>query len=272
MVKGDAAAIIPAIHKLGRQEGFGRLFKEGVKAGAAKIGRGAVDYAMSVKGLEMQPMEYRFMKPMALSNATNTKDVIDAPCDVVYGWVLAADAEAKERIEKDAEEVYGTRDAVRPDRVDAAAIPVVDYETKVNAADMIGVCKYIIPMFFLKFLDVQARLASLATGVEISEENLMTAAQRVTTLERAYNVIKGMRRKDDTLPKRIFKEPVPGGPRKGERLTRADFDKMLEHYYALHSYDNRGIPKKEAFRQFDLMEEWKAFKEKVPELRRRKNA
>ena len=263
MKKGDAEAIIRAIHKLGRQEGFGQLFKEGVEAGAAKIGRGAEDYAMSVKGLEMQPMEYRYMKPMALSNATNTKDVIDAPCDVVYGWVLAPDAAAKEKIEKHAEEVYGTRDAARPDKVEAAALPVVDYENKVTGADLIGVCKYIFPMFFLSSLEVQTRLASLATGVEISESDLMTAAQRVTTLERAYNVIKGMRRKDDTLPKRIFKEAVPSGPHKGVRLTKADFNKMLDHYYALHSYDEKGIPTKEAFNKFGLPEEWKAFKDKA---------
>ena len=271
MNKGDADAIIPAIHKLGKQEGFGELFKDGVASGAEKIGRGAEEYAMSVKGLEVQPMEYRYMKPMALGNATNTKDYIDTPCDVVYGWVMAPNQEVKEEIEKFAEQVYGTRDAARPDKVDAAAIPVVDYENKVVAADMIGICKYIIPMFFSPFLDIQSKLASLATGVEISESDLMTAAQRVTTLERAYNVIRGMRRKDDTMPKRLFEEPVPSGPRKGERLNRADFKIMLDHYYALHSYDKDGIPKEEVFKKYDLMEEWKVFKKKVPEAQPVKN-
>jgi aldehyde:ferredoxin oxidoreductase len=264
MKKGDAAAIIPAIHKLGKQEGFGKLFKDGVEAGAKKIGRGAEEYAMSTKGLELQPMEFRVMKPMALGNATNTKDYIDTPCDVVYGWKLAPNDEVRNELEQFAEQVYGTRDAARPDNYDTAALPVVDYESKVVAGDIIGICKYIIPMFFPPFFDVQAKLASFATGEDISEDDLMTAAKRVVTLERAYNVIMGMRRKDDTMPKRLFEEPVPSGPHMGEKLDKSGFDKMLDHYYALHGYDKKGIPKEEVFKQFGLMKEWKVFKEKVP--------
>ena len=93
---------------------------------------------------------------------------------------------------------------------------------------------------------------------------MLTAAKRVVTLERAYNVIMGMRRKDDTLPKRLFEEPVPSGPHMGEKLDKSGFDKMLDHYYALHGYDKKGIPKEKVFKQFGLMDEWKLFKEKVP--------
>jgi aldehyde:ferredoxin oxidoreductase len=272
MNKGDADAIIPAIHKIAKQEGFGKIFKDGVEAAAKEIGRGAEEYAMSVKGLELQPMEVRYMKPYALANATNTKDYIDTPCDVVYGWALAPNEEVREEIEQFAEKVYGTRDAARPDKIKAAALPVVDYENKVVAADMIGICKYIIPMFFSPFLDVQAKLASLATGREISESDLMTAGQRVVTLERAYNVIMGMRRKHDTMPKRILEEPVPSGPNKGVKLNRADFKTMLDHYYDLHTYDKKGIPKEAAFKKFNLIDEWLVFKEKVPEAQSDKSA
>ncbi|GAG20458.1 unnamed protein product, partial [marine sediment metagenome] len=257
MKKGDANAIISTIHKLGKQEGYGKLFKDGVAAGAKEIGKGAEEYALSVKGLELQPMEYRVMKPQALATATNTKDYIDSPCDVVYNWMLAPDASAKEEVEKFAEKVYGTRDAARPDKINATAPVVIDYESKTVAVDMVGMCKYLIPMMFSHFLDIPAKLASFATGVEISEADLMHAAQRVLTLERAINVIKGMRRKDDTMPKRIFEEPVPSGPWKGEKLEKANFDKMLDEYYALHAYDKNGIPKEEAFKKFGLLEEWK---------------
>ena len=89
-------------------------------------------------------------------------------------------------------------------------------------------------------------------------------AQRVTTLERAFNVMRGMRRKDDMLPKRLFEEPVPGGPYKGERLPRVKFNKMLDEYYALHNYDKDGIPLKETFHKFGLSTEWEVFKKEVP--------
>jgi hypothetical protein len=40
---------------------------------------------------------------------------------------------------------------------------------------------------------------------------------------------------------------------------------MLDEYYALHAYDKNGIPKEEAFKRFGLLEEWKVFKDRVPE-------
>lgn len=266
MKKGDANAIISTIHKLARQEGFGKLFKDGVAAGAGKIGRGAEEYAMSIKGLEPQPMEYRYMKPQALASATNTRDFIDSPCDLSYGWAQSPPP-VQEQLELLAEKIYGTRDAAKPDKYGAAAPVVVDFENKVAAGDMVGICKFLVPMMFSFFLDVPANIVSLATGVEISEADLMTAAQREITLERAHSVMRGMRRKDDTLPKRLFEEPVPGGTHKGDRLEKAKFDAMLDHYYSVHGYDENGVPKEETFKKFGLREEWKVFKAKVPEAR-----
>lgn len=267
MKKGDANAILSTIHKLAKQEGYGKLFKDGVAAGAKKIGRGAEEYAMSIKGLEPQPMEYRYMKPQALACVTNTRDFIDSPCDYSYGWAQSPPP-VQEQLEALAEQIYGTRDAARPDKYEPAPPVVIDFENKVVAGDMVGICKYLVPMMFSFFMDVPAKIASLATGVEMSETELMTAAQRVVTLERADHVIRGMRRKDDTMPKRLFKEPVPDGPHKGERLEKAKFDKMLDHYYALHDYDENGVPTEKAFKKFGLLEEWKVFKNKVPEARK----
>ncbi len=266
MKKGDANAIISTIHKLAKQEGYGKLFKDGVAAGAKKIGKGAENYAMSIKGLEPQPMEYRYMKPQALACVTNTRDFIDSPCDYSYGWAQSPPP-VQEHLEELAEKIYGTRDAARPDKYEPAAPVVIDFENKVAAGDMVGICKFLVPMMFSFFLDVPAKIASLATGVEISEADLMTAAQRVITLERAHSVINGMRRNDDTMPKRFFEEPVPGGPHKGDRLDKAKFEKMLDNYYELHDYDSNGVPTEKAFKKFGLTEEWKLFKDRVPEAK-----
>jgi len=264
MRKGDADAIISAIHKIGKQEGFGKLFKDGVVQGARKIGRGAKEYAMAVKELELQPFEYRAIKQFALAAATNTKDIIDSIGIQVYFWVEAFDEEEKKIYEKSAEELYGTKEASLPESYKGAPVTAVGEEGRVAAVDMVGVCKWLIPWYMTEYLDIPAKLLSLATGVEMSEADLLFAAQRVVTLERAFNVIKGMRRKDDTLPKRFFEEPVPDGPFKGERLLKEKFDKMLDDYYALRGYDKDGIPTEETFRKFGLLSEWKVFKKKVP--------
>jgi aldehyde:ferredoxin oxidoreductase len=163
-----------------------------------------------------------------------------------------------------AEELYGTREAAHPNCYEAAAAPVFDSENRIAAGDMVGICKYLVPWFFSIHLDEPAKLASLATGVEMSESDLLFAAQRVVFLERAFNVIRGMRRKDDTLPKRFFEEPTPSGPHKGERLEQAKFEKMIDDYYALRGYDKDGIPTEGGFRKYGLLTEWEVFKKKVP--------
>ncbi len=263
MLRGDENAIISAIHKIGKQEGFGKLFKNGVLDGARKIGRGAEEYAMEVKGMTLEPYAYRPMKFMALAAATNTKDVIDGITILPYNWLEAEDKADKDAYEKIALEQYGTRKAAFPQSYKEVAHPTVNAEGIYAAIDMLGVCKYVIPWFYTERLDIPAKLFSLATGVEMSEDELLFAGQRVVTLERAFNVMKGIRRKDDTLPKRFFEEPVPSGPHKGERLDKAKFDEMIGEYYALRGYDKDGVPTEEAFKKYGLTSEWKVFKKKV---------
>ncbi len=264
MIKGDRNAIISAIHMLAKQEGFGKLFKDGVVQGAKKLGRGAEDYAMATKELELQPYELRAFKQAALATVTNTKDCIDAFGVLPYVWAAAKDDASRHYWEKQAEELYGTSEAAIPNSYLGAATATVAEEGRHAAADIVGVCHILIPRFMAPHFDIQARLLSLATGMEITEDELLFVAQREVTLERAFNVMRGVRRKDDTLPKRFFEEPVPGGPYKGERLLKAEFDKALDEYYALRGYDKDGIPKKEAFKKYGLLSEWEAFKKKVP--------
>ena len=98
---------------------------------------------------------------------------------------------------------------------------------------------------------------------DTTEDELLFAAQRVKALERAFNVIKGIRRKDDTLPKRLFGMEIPGGLFKGEKIDRQKFNKMIDEYYQLRGWDEDGIPTKETFNKFGLSSEWKAFKKKL---------
>jgi aldehyde:ferredoxin oxidoreductase len=264
MRRGDEKAIISTIHKIGKQEGFGQLFNRGLLEGARRIGKGTEDYAMHVKGLELQPHEYRTNKQFALSAATSTKDMVESQSSIIYAWMESADVVGKNHFEEMAKERYGVKEAAFPTSYEKAAIVTVDHENLTMAGDMLGICKWVIPWFMGPYIETEAKLFSLATGVDMTEDSLLFAAQRVVTLERAFNVIKGMRKKDDTLPKRFFEEPVPGGLYKGERLSKAKFNKMLDEYYVLHGYDKDGIPEEATFSKYGLSSEWEAFRKRVP--------
>jgi aldehyde:ferredoxin oxidoreductase len=247
MRRGDEKAIIATIHKIAKQEGFGELFRNGVLEAARKIGKGAEDCAMVVKGVEMAPYEYRAYKDQALSGALNAGDTAEGSPEPMF----LADQEG---IGKWAKEVCGTESIPLPPSYEKMAVVVWDFENRSVAADMLGMCKWI-TWAVTPSLEIWAQLFSLATGRNTSEVDLLFCAQRTKTLERAFNVRKGIRRADDTLPNRLFETAVPGMRFKGERLERDKFDKMLDEYYTLRRWDEDGIPTEEALEEFGLSSE-----------------
>ena len=74
-----------------------------------------------------------------------------------------------------------------------------------------------------------ARLITTASGLEMDGDEVLKAGERVVNVEKAFNVREGMRRKDDTLPKRFFGEKDTKYGRIG--LDGAKFQKMLDEYY-----------------------------------------
>ncbi len=215
---------------------------------------------MQVKGLEIYQTSIPACKSKGLSAA-----VAPGGAQILEGswidahWVEANSAQTKEKWVKLAEERYGSKEAVFPTSYEKKAASVWDWGNRGCVADMLGVCNYSAPLSF----EPSAKLFSLATGRDTTEDELLFAAQRTRTLERAFNVTKGVRREDDTLPKRLFEVTVPGGVYKGEKLERQKFDKMIDEYYQLRGWDEDGIPTEETFKKFDLSSERKVFKKRL---------
>lgn len=258
MRRGDKDAIISTIHKMARQEGFGKLLRDGVLKAARTIGKGAEEYAMHVKGLEMEAYEYRAYKAYALAAVVCTKDPLDAVLSIEFNWVRD-----KETAEKWAVQLLGTKEAAYPPSYEKKSLMVWKYENIVRVIDMLGVCHSPVLLYNMPSLEIPAKLFSLATGVDTSGDELLTVAHRVQTLERAFNVMRGIRRKDDTLPKRMFETTTPGGRFKGESLEKEKFDRMVNEFYALCGWDEDGIPKEETFKKFGLSSEWQVFRKKL---------
>ena len=75
--------------------------------------------------------------------------------------------------------------------------------------------------------------------------------ERIVTLARMFNLREGFTSKDDILPKRSLKEPLPSGPAKGQVL---DLDTMKAEYYQLMGWDENGIPTEERLKKLGLTE------------------
>ncbi|MBS7612944.1 aldehyde:ferredoxin oxidoreductase, partial [Candidatus Bathyarchaeota archaeon] len=75
--------------------------------------------------------------------------------------------------------------------------------------------------------------------------------ERIIALARLFNVREGFGRKDDTLPDRSLKTPLPEGPARGEIVH---LEPMLNEYYKARGWDENGIPTLERIKELKLTE------------------
>jgi aldehyde:ferredoxin oxidoreductase len=91
-------------------------------------------------------------------------------------------------------------------------------------------------------------LINTATGRNLKPTDLLQIGDRINALHRAYNYRCGIRREDDTLPKRAM-TPLKEGGAAGEI---PDLDGLLDQYYGLRSWDTEGRPTREILRELGL--------------------
>ncbi|MBT4287272.1 MAG: hypothetical protein HOD92_08015 [Deltaproteobacteria bacterium] len=120
-------------------------------------------------------------------------------------------------------------------------------------------CKLLIPWGLTQSYQSAADLLSLATGNEFDEDTLVIVAKRVRLLERAFNAIRGVRRKNEKPPRKLFEKAVSDGKFKGEVLHAEQFEEMLSDYYKQLGYDTEGVPLREVFENLGLLGEWELF-------------
>jgi aldehyde:ferredoxin oxidoreductase len=134
------------------------------------------------------------------------------------------------------------------------ALAVKIIEDVYAVRDALIVCWYSVSWPPVFWIDDFAKVLKLVTGYEgfADPRKLMIMGERMVNLKRAFNVREGIRRKDDTLPERFTKEPMPAGPAKGQVV---DLERMLNEYYQLRNWDlETGIPKRETFDRLGMMD------------------
>ena len=264
---GNQEAIVGTLRKIAFREGFGDVLADGMLPAAARIGRGAIEYANHMKGLPMYepfaPDTVIPQKGTALAMAMSSRgDTMRARTAVFVEELelmkLIADEKTaaedkKARIQK-VKEIAGSEKAASPEEYEGKPEITVYIEDAVIIADCLSVCKH--PGAFLSFPfdeKTQAALLSAGTGIETSAGKLFEFAKKVRNLERAFCAREGMTRDHDSLPKRFMDRPLEEGPHKGWMLKSSEFEKMKSKYYTLRGWDiDTGIPTRETLEQTGL--------------------
>lgn len=223
---GNDDPYIALIEKIANREGIGDMLAEGVKIMAEKIGYGAENFAMHVKGMEFPGYDPRGSFGMGLAYATSDRGACHQ-----RAWTVRAETEGK----------LGERFSI-----DGRAKFVKEIQDERAAAFSLVVCDF-------APLDVSDFVAMLnaATGFDYSEEEYLTAGERIWNIIRLFNLREGITRDDDSLPGRMF-EPMMGGATDGIKLSEEMFNKMLGEYYELRGWSPEGIPTEDTLKRLDL--------------------
>lgn len=213
---GNHEAIIELINKIARREGFGGLLAEGSYRAAKILGKETERYTMVVKGVEVPITDPRGHKSWGLGYAVASRGADHLRALIPH-----------------------RREDLLTER--GCGSLVKHWEELRALADSLQICKFIARgKLAPTYLETVTKLFNAVTGLSFSQNDLLTIGERIINVEKIFNIRQGASRKDDTLPIRYLKEPMPEGPAKGQVVN---LDMMLDEYYEIRGWDRKtGIP------------------------------
>ena len=222
---GNAAAVVEAVWRTAYKAGFGAKLALGSKRLAEMYG--APELSMSVKGLEMPAYDPRGSKGIGLNYATANR----GGCHVT-GYTISP-------------EILGLPQKVDPLTPEGKAQLVKIFQ------DLTSVVNSAVNCLFATF-EIGAKdyadLFNTIAGLNFTDSDVLKIGERIYNLERYIMSLYGFGAKDDTLPPRLTKEPMPEGPVKGQVV---ELDKMLAEYYKLRGWVD-GVPTKEKLKELGI--------------------
>ncbi len=228
---GNAAAMLEMVELIAHRQGFGNLLAEGSRRAAEKIGRGAIQYAMQIKGQELPMHEVRGKLGVGLGYAVSETgaDHITSTHDTT---ITSTEAVAY----KGAHDV-GIQEAIPARELgERKAGQYALLENWTSFGKVVGFCFFgPVPRCFVQ-VDEVIQLIHHATGWDFSLEEALRIGERATNLARLFNVREGFSRKDDTLPDRLF-QPLENGALQGIGIDRQAFDETLTALYRFKGWD-----------------------------------
>lgn len=229
---GNGEAVIKVVEMIGKREGLGNILAEGVKRAAEIIGKGAEKLAVHIKGLEMTGYDIRGLKTAAVGYAVSFRGA-----DHNRHGAYALD-------------ISGKTDRFKFEK--GRSKLVIEIEDLYMIIDSLIVCKFSRGVYYKGFDDL-ARYYTLATGLEMTAEELRRTGERLSNLARLANIREGFSRKDDHLPIKIMTTPIPDETvSKGSYITQEELDFMLDDYYAHRGWTKDGVPTLEKIKELGL--------------------
>jgi aldehyde:ferredoxin oxidoreductase len=240
---GNGETILALIHKVAHREGFGDFLADGVKKAAERLGRGSEEIALHGKGLEVFQADVRSIKAYGLGNAVASRGADHLRSEPWFEF----SNDPQEGVRR-----YGIPETAFRLEFKGKGLVVKHFEEMAAISDATGVCKNTYNNMEVLDWGGTAELLQAATGWDLTGEEVRQIGERIVNLERLFIAREGITRKDDTLPRRFLKEPLPegSGPSTGAVL---ELEPMLDEYYRARGWDvETGLPTQEKLEQLGL--------------------
>ena len=254
---GDTETVLKLIKMVAYREGFGDILADGTRKMARKIGRGAEYWSKNIKGAEVIA-DTRLTYEVTLAESVSPRGACHLKGLSLF-MVYARDMEyLTPEFREKMREVYGSPFPVIP--FDHRWTPYATrYLIRLMATyDALGLCvfnsHYILPRSIM--LEDLPPLVEAATGIAFTQEELEQCADRARIIQRSFNHMLGLDRRDDAPPEHTFKHPLKveiKGQKMERALDREYFDEALTEFYRISGYDEKtGIPTRETLERLGL--------------------
>lgn len=143
---------------------------------------GLEDSAIGVKGLEPAGYDPRVLKGMGLAYATSDRGACHLRA-TVYKAELSG--------------------MIPPDQIEGKAEMLIDFEDRHTLFDSLIICRFFRDLYPWEAISV---IINATTGMDLDKKQLQEIASNIRSKAREFNLREGMKREDDTLPRRFLKE------------------------------------------------------------------
>jgi aldehyde:ferredoxin oxidoreductase len=127
---------------------------------------------------------------------------------------------------------------------------LIDKEHFLALADSYLTCKF--GMRNAQYtMPVLTELYNALTGIEMTEEELMQAGERIWNLERVFNTREGA--SEDMVAPRLYNEDLNDGKQGGEAISKKRFLKARTLYYTTRGWNEDGKPTAEKLKALGLI-------------------
>jgi len=235
---GNAESMVRMVELIGEKQGLGALLAEGTKRASEKIGKGAEEFAVNVKGQEVPMHDPRLKRGEALGYAvspTGADHVHNIHDTFLYPQLPNR---------------YHSLGVLEP-------VPVEDFgPKKVRLYKYVGdwrtLNNFLVMCLFTPWsVNQKTEIVRSVTGWNTTAFELMKVVERGNTLARIFNLREGFTEKDDWLPPRFF-NPKTSGALNMTSVSPEDLQKAKLLYYDMMGWTEQGVPKQSKLDELDI--------------------